>query len=68
MPMLFQPCMMGRKEMKAGITQQPPIIRTTRMGVILFWYTSGWQQIAHMSGNTWTTPGQQLAYGGSTWI
>lgn len=46
MPMLFQPCMMGRKEMKVGITQQPPSISAMRSGVILFLYTRGWQQMA----------------------
>ena len=35
MPMLFQPCIMGRKEMTVGMTQQPPIISVTRRGVIL---------------------------------
>lgn len=46
MPMAFQLCMMGRKEMNVGMSQQPPSITATRTGVILCRYTSGWQQMA----------------------
>lgn len=35
MPMAFQLCMMGRKEMKVGMSQQPLSIAATLTGVIL---------------------------------
>lgn len=41
MPMVFQLCIMGRKEMMEGMIQHPPSIRATLMGVILFLYTRG---------------------------
>ena len=46
MPIVFQLCIMGRKEMKMGMNQQPPSISATLTGVILWRYTSGWQQMA----------------------